>query len=278
MRLGHIRNAFLSYYYLREKEIERVQFVKAHVKGSIIIDSGAHSFFAETDSNRLSASVVQKKGKTKQSPDEYFEKYIAWLKTCYPHFNYFVELDIGELVGQKKVIEWRERLKVAGLFDKCITVYHPAVVTWEEYIRSLDESVSRYVAVEGDRRSRKRLPYTRMIKPAYERKVRVHGFALIKQDILNDSPLYSVDSSSWKAGAKYGAYIGIVGGKFKSVSMREKNGKLFSLASSVKDLAQIYDESKGKQRDKRYEMGLDTYKLMEDYYTQYWERRGIKWD
>jgi len=275
-------NVFCSYYYLRDKKWERIEHVFNHTD-SIIVDSGAHSFFSEVDeadpTAGMSASVVRKKKKTKVTPDEYFDGYIKWLEAWHEKFDYFVELDIGELVGQEKVLGWRNRLAEKGLMHKCITVYHPKVITYDEYLKELDNSVSRYIALEGDRRSRKRLPYRQLIQPAFERGVKVHGFALVKPKLLTDAPFYSVDSSSWKAGSRFGCLMGNCGGDaLKSVKLNELNNNMIKLLGRVTNLKDIHHTTKQLQRDKRYEISIKAYKLLQEYFTELWEVRGIDWE
>ncbi|MFA6971393.1 MAG: hypothetical protein WC208_08340 [Gallionella sp.] len=270
-------NVFASYYYLRSKGDQRIKEIKAHTK-SIIVDSGAHSFFAETDNVNLAAGVHKKVKKTEISPDQYFEQYLAWLSRNRDYFEYFVELDIGELVGQEKVRHWRNVLKAEGLLPKCITVYHPAVVTYEEYLKELDESVSRYIAIEGDRRSRARLPYMELIKSAYDRKVKVHVFAMIKKNALGTYPIYSADSSSWKAGAQYGACLCFVKGELKSVRFNTDKKNVFKLAGQLGGVEKLFHETLAVQRELRYGLSIHAYKEMEDYYTELWTKRGIVWN
>ncbi len=112
------RCAFFSYYYCRKGQAKNDILIKSrpHMK-LITIDSGAHSFFSEHADSGLTVSFHKKKTKTKESPQEYFEQYIAWLKKHWDFYDYFVELDIGEIVGQDVVLSWRERLKAEGLYS-----------------------------------------------------------------------------------------------------------------------------------------------------------------
>jgi hypothetical protein len=132
---GIIENAFVSYYYMRGKNNnDYLKFVRKNVK-CIIVDSGAHTFFSERADEGLSVSVLRKKTKTKGTPQEYWEKYKQWLVLNYDLFDYYVELDIGEIVGQETVLQWREELKQLGIYKKCITVVHPAVVNFDDFLK-----------------------------------------------------------------------------------------------------------------------------------------------
>ena len=115
-----VESGFFSYYYLRGKPNAIMREARKYVE-NITIDSGAHSFFAEQGTG-LAAAHIGKKSVTKETPDEYFRVYLKWVKDNYDYFDNFVELDIGELVGQEKVLQWRELFKKTGVYDKCITV------------------------------------------------------------------------------------------------------------------------------------------------------------
>ncbi len=283
LKKGEFTNVFCSYYYLRSKKWDKISDVARNTK-SIIVDSGAHTFFSEVDNgdpnSGLSASMIRKKTKTKASPDEYFDGYIKWLEIWKDKIDYFVELDIGELVGQKKVLLWRKMLEDKGLLHKCITVYHPRIMTYRDYLEDIKNSKSRYVALEGDRLHRKRLPYTQLIEPAYAEGVRVHGFAIVKPQIINSSPFYSVDSSSWSAGSRFGTLMACIGrGQLKSVKLNQLNKSLLALiAVGVDHIEDVHHVVKQSQRDKRYQISIRAYKALQDYYTELWKLRGIDWE
>ena len=184
-KTGCVPNAFYSYFYLRKSnETTDLMIENRPFHKTIFIDSGAHSFFTENHSMGISATgFKKKKSKKDDSPEVYFEKYIDWIEKNFDYIDYFAELDIGELVGQETVLGWRKQLKERGLYSKCVTVYHPKVMTFEEYVEMIEDSESKYIALEGDRSSRNRLPYNELIYEAYSRGVKVHGFAMTKSDI-----------------------------------------------------------------------------------------------
>ena len=273
-----IDNAFYSYYYMRKQKTPKI--IDANKTHSVtFVDSGAHSFFSElAGQGQESASVHKKKTKTEESPDLYFENYVKWLVKYYNHYNYFAELDIGEIVGQKKVREWREILKKHNLYSKCVTVYHPDVMSWNDYIKMLDDSQSKYIALEGDRRNRPRLPYNKLIKVAYEKQIKVHGFAMTKDSVMSNYPFYSVDSTSWRSGAIYGALPYF---KNNKVSMMEfgkriKKEKILSIIKDI-DLDKLYSKDNKIALNYKQELGIIAYNKASKYYKSLWEKRNIKW-
>ena len=271
--LGEVGCAFVSYYYLRNSKSnqKRLPLLRKNIK-RIIVDSGAHSFFAKYNSN-LSASVVVNKQKIKETPEVYFQKYRKWIKSNWNNFDYFVELDIGELIGQKQVLKWRKILKKDNLYEKCITVMHPRVVSWKGYLAMLNDSESKYVAIEGDRKYRKMLNYNKYIKEAYKKNIKIHGFAMTKEKYLNLFPFFSVDSTSWKAGAQYGLSKCITNKGLKIVNFKNKNMFFKVLGANIR----VHSQDKGEARLHLYRLSILAYTKMEEYYTKLWKTRGIKW-
>ena len=270
-----IENGFISFYYERKHKKSLMPVVRKGIK-NVIVDSGAHTFFSEMTYAGLSVSVHKKKTKTKETGEEYFTQYKEWLLKNSNYYDYFVELDIGELVGQKKVLEWREELKKLGLYDRCITVYHPDIMTFQDYIDTLEDSQSKFVALEGDRpQHRKRLPYLRLIKEGFNRKVRMHGFAMTKDDAFLKFPFYSVDSTSWKAGVMYGvAKVITAKKKIKNIKFKDKNA--FSKIGNA-NATLIHNKVLNIARYARYVLSINAYKKIEKEITRIWEARGIIW-
>jgi len=271
-----IDNGFISFYYERKHKKTLMPIIRKSIK-NVIVDSGAHTFFSEMTYGGLSVSVHKKKTKTKETGDEYFAQYKEWLLKNSDYYDYFVELDIGELVSQKKVLEWREELKKLGLYNRCITVYHPDIMTFQDYIDTLEDSQSKFVAVEGDRpQHRKRLPYLRLIKEGYNRKVRIHGFAMTKDDTFFKFPFYSVDSTSWKAGVMYGVGKVILANKKKIKNIKFKNKNAFFKIGNA-NASLLHSKALSVARYARYVLSIDAYKKIEKEVTKVWKARGIIW-
>jgi len=267
-----IENIFMSYYYMRKKDGAKSMLLNRPHVSTIIVDSGAHTFFSENSSQGLTASVHTKKTKTAETPDEYFEAYLIWLKKYYDVYDYYVELDIGELIGQEKVINWRKRLKQLGLFKKCITVVHPATCNFEEFKQLLKDSESKYVAIEGLRPGSPQIPYGKYTLEAYRNGVKLHGFALTNKKIIGKYPFYSADSSSWKAGVQYGIYSRSVNGNSKAISFKQNK---WGHDMAQPDLIKVYSTNLKEQRLARLSLTVKSYKDMQDYLTKLWKAKGI---
>lgn len=274
-RNGKIPYAFYSYYYMRKKQencqsmIDNRPFHK-----TIFVDSGAHTFFAENHDLGLSVASLKKKTKTKETPDEYMAKYIEWLEENIDHLDYFAELDIGEIVTQDKVLFWRQQLKEKNLYRKCVPVFHPNVMTDEDYTEMLDNCESGYIALEGDRDNRDRLPYNKYLLEAYERGIKVHGFAMTKADVFLRYGFYSVDSTSWKSGTMYGTLS-----TFYKMAIKAVECKNYKEVVKIKgiDLELLNHETYKINSQYKYSLAASAFNRMSEFLTEVWIKRGVIW-
>lgn len=264
-------NLFLTYFYQKKVDEELPNLKPKGHSGIITIDSGAHSFFEQ-----MGVSVTGKKDKkgkkAVQDPESYFAKYVAWLKQWYDHIDYFVELDLQEIVGQKRVTEWRQILHAEGLYKKCITVYH-SCNTDREYDSLLESSLSGYIGLEGIRPGYKMLPYNSLLKKAYDAKIKVHGFAFTRADLLYDYPFYSVDSSSWCTVVRYGVFQLYNAGRMLSCAPVKGHFLRSNVPIFMHNSFRKPEEVKTKE-----EWACTHYKKLEYFFTDLWDYRGINWE
>lgn len=261
---------FLTYYYRKNTEKGLTLLFKDNHKGIITIDSGAHSFFG-FEGMSVTSHLHTNTSKRKD-PFLYFEEYIQWLKIWQDKFSYFVELDLQEIVGHEIVNTWRKRYEDEGLIHKCIFVYHTGdkIKWWEDTCKNIP---SRYVGIEGIRTGRAMLPYNKLIKIAYDNKCKVHGFAFTRPGLLHYYPFYSVDSTSWTIGPRYGMIPTYKNGK---VSSAKSNKKHYFEKNVPLQLMNI-NRDKESQRMKLEYSAIEYVKLQQ-YLTALWEKRGIKWN
>ena len=162
-----------------------------------LIDSGAHTL--RTTSMKIAPSEGTAAAKDVDY-DAYLAQYIGWL-----YFlrrmglaDWWVEIDVGAVVGDAWLVAQRARLIAAGLGAGLIQVWH-SDRDWDYWLYLLREACrpgrSRYVAIEGHQIDRKPLDYLRFVR----------AFKMTGVAELHRTPFYSVDSSSWTAGERYGA-------------------------------------------------------------------------
>jgi hypothetical protein len=258
---------FCSYFERKQSE-SFLSWVHEQPHRIITVDSGAHSFFSTTGI----ACGTQKRGGKLPEPDIYLRSYIEWIKVHWEKIDYFVELDIQSIVGLPKVLEWRRLLRSEGIFSKCITVHH-ACDTDEDFLRSIEESESHYVGLEGLRGGVCHLDYMKLIRMCYDRSTKVHGFGLTSGKWLLSFPFYSVDSSSWLNPAKYGG-IPVINefGMVRYVTGRKDN--FFEHNYPVEFIGKL----SGTEYRTRLNYQLIEHTKMEKQITRIWQSRGIDWD
>lgn len=92
-------------------------------------------------------------------------------------------------------------------------------------------------------------------------RIKYHGFAATREDILKRFPLYSADSSTAIAGARYGGNF--LKGKYVS---KKHLGK-------VKSPLAVIESS-----DERIKHGVKAMFELQQYMTRLWESRGVVWN
>jgi len=277
---GVVDNCFVSYYY--QRKLKNLVALRPRL-GRTIVDSGAHSFFASTPSVG-SVTAKLKKHRVKDDPATYMAAYLEWLVANREHYDYFVELDIGELVGQTTVVGWRAEIVKAGLAGRCIICWHPNAERLSDFMQAIENWPSLYCALEGLRQGRPMMDYVAVVKKCYDRDVRVHGFAMVKQRYMDRVPFYSVDSASYKASVMYGALFYQDGSRFGYVRTQRprtekgRNALMARLAKAEAPMDIGYQiRGNAVARDDVLARSVLAMRGMEEHYTALWRARGIRW-
>lgn len=173
-----------SYHNISNQERKRVTEYK-----DFILDSGAFTYLNGADGNI--------------NWDKYVENYAAFINK-YSVKN-FIELDIDPIVGIKEVERLRNKLEQLTN-KKSIPVWHKSRGKdyWLKIVREYN-----YVAIGGI--------VTREIKPseykyfhwllaeAKKQNCKVHGLGFTNLKGLEEYDFYSVDSTSWLSGNRFGS-------------------------------------------------------------------------
>ena len=245
---GH-KNILLSYYYFK-KDLDTLGLESKN----LLIDSGAHTFFSE---RLMGKGVVPVKAtKSKHTPEEYFEKYNQWSKDNRDKAEFFVELDIGEIVGQEQVNLWREE-QYQSVGEKLVPVFHPEVMSHAEFYDIIKSKKYSMVASEGNNLGK--INYGAINRAAYECGVRFHVFASTKGQFLTKYPIFSTDSTSWLVPIRFGLAYTLK--KFTLSADKRKTLFMRAVGSEKRNLIML----------------LRKITEWEDLLTRLWEKRGIKW-
>lgn len=162
-----------------------------HLYKDFLLDSGAFSFF----------------GNAKVDIHSYIDKYIDFINK-YDIKKYF-ELDLYTLpeFGIKKTEEIRNYIELKT-GKQSIPVFHK--ILGMEYYKNLCENY-KYIAIGASGQHDSRWTRTnpellkKMVLYANQKNVKVHGLGYTKIEMLKKIPFYSVDSTSWLSGNRFGS-------------------------------------------------------------------------
>ena len=172
-----------SFYYIKEWQLPIIKNCQL-----FLLDSGAFTFMngskGEVDFNA------------------YLDRYIDFINKN--NIKYFFELDIDSVVGYENVKKLRTKLE-QGTGKKCIPVWHKSrgLEEWKKMCQEYD-----YVAIGGIVTKEIQKEDYKYFKPlleiAKQNNCKVHGLGFTAVAELTKYKFYSVDSTSWKSGGRYG--------------------------------------------------------------------------
>lgn len=182
-----IRNSqyiLASYYYVKDFEYN---FEKNHEH--FILDSGAFSLF---NLKPLSEKEMI------QYCDDYADYIIKW------NITNFVELDVDVIYGYEFVLFLRKRLETK-VGRKCIPIWHMSRGL-DEFIRMVKEYDYAGIGgiASGEELSKHKDKYKELNKLARKHGCKLHGMGFTPTKHLSSYGFYSVDSTSWKSGSRFG--------------------------------------------------------------------------
>lgn len=173
---------------------------------SFLLDSGAFTFMTSMKGQKIDWQ-------------QYVIDYGNFVKKH--DIKHFFELDIDPIVGLKEVERLRTLLEETAQ-RKCIPVWHKSrgLEYWQKMVKDYD-----YVAIGGIvTQEIKRSEYDvflPLLKIARENKCKVHGLGFTNLKGMEKYKFYSVDSTSWLSGNKFGAvYL------FDGRTMQKQNKQL----------------------------------------------------
>lgn len=189
-----IRKVLMSFLYIQRKgkkflreRLEKYPDVK------IMVDSGAFTFLTKDEYSNKPIDYWEK----------YLDKYTKFIKENKEHIFSCVELDIQDLVGEELVNEWREKyfapLEKEGILVCYVWHKDDGISKWKEMCQRFN-----YVGFSLETGDFTEIEMIKMINTAKQYNTIIHGFALTKIDTMTKIPFFSVDSTTWLVGTKYG--------------------------------------------------------------------------
>lgn len=179
-----------SFYYLKKLKIQELdkymQYIKQKSK-DFILDSGAFTFL--------------NKGKI-ENLEDYVNEYIDFINKY--DIKNFIELDIDSIVGYEKVLEIRKLIE-EKTGKKCIPAFHLSRGI-EEYKKLTKEydyiAIGGIVTKEIKAKDCNKI-FPKLLRIAQKNNCKVHGLGFTVSNVQKYN-FYSVDSTSWLSGNKYG--------------------------------------------------------------------------
>ena len=200
----HSKYCLMSFYNLtNNKKIMQVLNNK-NQNDAFLLDSGAFTLFSSNNTN--------------VDFDDYLYKYIHFINKY--DIKRFIELDIDVIVGYPKVLRMRKILeKETG--KQCIPVWHKSrgMQAYKDIVAEY-----KYICIGGlgnKEITQKEYPKVKkMVAYANAHQTNVHGLAFTRKDAFNYG-FYSVDSSSWSTGVRFGQAHKFSNGQIVSTTRKE---------------------------------------------------------
>lgn len=218
----------------------------------LMVDSGAHSW------NKIGMNVVGGKASGSLPPLKQWIEYLGRLYQQWDKPNYvLVELDVYAELPMATIDAMADMFQRTIRHATFMRVFHKRLDDGKLTVlkKWLDQGHT-YIGLGLDA-----MPLWGKIFQLTKDRIKYHGFAATRKDLLLKYPLYSADSSTAIAGARYG-------GNFHK-------GKYVSKQHLIKvrsPLAVVQDS------DARIRRGVKAMYEMQQFVTRVWEERGIKWN
>lgn len=187
-----------SFYYLKKLKEENLnklfEYINSEHCKHFILDSGAFTFIM---GNKKEKDYIL------NNLDTYIKDYAEFIKKY--NIKNYIELDLDSIFGYSKVKEIRNKLEnLVGY--KSMPVYHNLYRSKKDLDELLDNYSYICISNFNNKKDRSILPQIKVIVDyANSKNVRVHGLALTGKSFTSQIKFYSVDSSSWRVGMKFGS-------------------------------------------------------------------------
>lgn len=216
-----IRNFLMSYEYLKGKGLSQL---KKYPDIHLFIDSGAYTYQNDPKYEEYSEEQWVKQ----------IKEYLSWSKKHKDQIFAIADLDLQYLpnVGYEKVYEWRKKYFEPFMLETGIPVcfiYHEDGLDQWEYMCKRYPYVGLSLAIDKVEGGSNQL--REMFKIAEKHNTLTQGMASTNTKLLSQYPFYTVDSTTWLAGLKYGEISVWTGTKMTRIKKQDFETKAFPLIS-----------------------------------------------
>lgn len=270
-----VRDFLMSYHYLQKARVPLHK--KYGDKGiKIFIDSGAYTY--QADPKYLEYTPEEWENQIKQ--------YLNWARKNKDIIFAIANLDLENLLGVDIVREWNEKYFEPFMLETGIPVcfiWHPICGEdgWERYCQRYPYVGLSWVADDGTDFD---ISYgMNKLKTAEKYNTLVHGMGMTRTALLPKLPFYTVDSTTWKSGFRYGQ-IAVWDGKRTTLKNKEDfETKVFPIVRTY-DIDPPIDLDKIRQfyEPEVLRCNVHAYLKAEEFIRQqlkpltYWQRPKLK--
>lgn len=232
-----IRNFLMSYEYLKGKGLPQL---KKYPDIHLFVDSGAYTY--QNDPKYESYTIEQW--------EEQIVTYLAWAKKYKNQIFAIADLDLQylESVGYEKVYEWRKKYFEPFMLETGIPVcfiYHEDGLDQWDYMCQRYPYVGLSLAIDKVENGTEQL--REMFRIAEKHNALCQGMASTNTAMLTQYPFYTVDSTTWNVGLKYGEISVWTGTKMTRIKKEDFQTKAFPFIEKYK---QNFDFNLILQEDK----------------------------
>lgn len=187
-----VRNFLMSYEYLKGKGRGQL---KKYPDMHLFIDSGAYTY--QNDPKYEEYTIEQW--------EEQIRTYLKWAESHKDSIFAICDLDLQYVVGDEQVYEWRKKYFEPFMLRTGIPVcfmYHDEGMQQWEYMCKRYPYVGLSLAIDKTENGEAQLQ--EMFKIAEKHNALCQGMASTNTALLVKYPFYTVDSTTWNVGLKYG--------------------------------------------------------------------------
>ncbi len=223
-----VRNFLMSYEYVGKRSLKQIT-EKFDEKIHLFVDSGAFTYMGDEKYYDY----------TEEQWEKHIEKYLKWAEKNRDYIFAIANLDIERLVGAEKVLEWNAKyfepfMLRTGIIVCFIWHYQSSAMSWEQYCQrypyvGMTNAADKGVDVNDEGY------YRGMLNTAAKYNALVHGMGMTRTSMLPNLPFYTVDSTSWKVGMRYGLTSVWEKNKVKQYKKEEWDRKIVPVIQNYKD-------------------------------------------
>ena len=191
-----IKTFLMSYHYIQSKHINmKERFANKGIK--LIVDSGAHTYMNNEGYDTLPIEEWETKLKS----------YLNWAEKYKEYIFALANFDFEDLVDDPAVIdkwnrEYFEPFMLRTGIPVCFVWHQNSYRGWEYYCKRYP-----YVSISAANSNGELLSvndFKDYIKTAEKYGSLVHGMGMTQTSMLTELPFYTVDSTTWQVGMRYG--------------------------------------------------------------------------